>query len=433
MSKKKIISLAVGVIIVAGIAIWAFGGQAKKRKVVYETATVDRANISNSVTATGTIEPVTEVEVGTQVSGIIDRLYADYNSVVTKGQLIAKMDKVTLQSELASQKATYDGAKAEYEYQQKNYERNKGLHEKQLISDTDYEQSLYNYQKAKSAFDSSKASLAKAERNLSYATITSPIDGVVISRDVEEGQTVASGFETPTLFTIAADLTQMQVVADVDEADIGDVEEGQRVSFTVDAYPNDVFEGKVTQIRLGATSSSSSTTTTTTVVTYEVVISAHNPDLKLKPRLTANITIYTLDKQGVLSVPAKALRFTPAVPLVGSNAVVKDCEGEHKVWTREGDTFTAHPVSIGISNGIVTEITGGINEGTQIVSDAVISTGAETAVAEGQGDGERSPFMPGPPGNNKKRIVNNQRSAGARFPFGMQVIFHLFNETIPKQ
>lgn len=403
MSKKKIISLAVGVIIVAGIAIWAFGGQAKKRKVVYETATVDRANISNSVTATGTIEPVTEVEVGTQVSGIIDKLYADYNSVVTKGQLIAEMDKVTLQSELASQKATYDGAKAEYEYQQKNYERNKGLHEKQLISDTDYEQSLYNYQKAKSAFDSSKASLAKAERNLSYATITSPIDGVVISRDVEEGQTVASGFETPTLFTIAADLTQMQVVADVDEADIGDVEEGQRVSFTVDAYPNDVFEGKVTQIRLGATSSSSSTTTTTTVVTYEVVISAHNPDLKLKPRLTANITIYTLDKQGVLSVPAKALRFTPAVPLVGSNAVVKDCEGEHKVWTREGDTFTAHPVSIGISNGIVTEITGGINEGTQIVSDAVISTGAETTIAEGQGDGERSPFMPGPPGNNKKK------------------------------
>ena len=371
--------------------------------MVYETATVDRANISNSVTATGTIEPVTEVDVGTQVSGIIDRLYADYNSVVTKGQLIAEMDKVTLQSELASQKATYDGAKAEYEYQQKNYERNKGLHEKQLISDTDYEQSLYNYQKAKSAFDSSKASLAKAERNLSYATITSPIDGVVISRDVEEGQTVASGFETPTLFTIAADLTQMQVVADVDEADIGDVEEGQRVSFTVDAYPNDVFEGKVTQIRLGATSSSSSTTTTTTVVTYEVVISAHNPDLKLKPRLTANITIYTLDKQGVLSVPAKALRFTPAVPLVGSNAVVKDCEGEHKVWTREGDTFTAHPVSIGISNGIVTEITGGIDEGTQIVSDAVISTGAETAVAEGQGDGERSPFMPGPPGNNKKK------------------------------
>lgn len=404
MSKKKIIIVAAGVVIATGIAIWALGGEAKNRKVVYETVTVGHADISNSVTATGTIEPVTEVEVGTQVSGIIDKLYADYNSVVTKGQLIAEMDKVTLQSELASQKATYDGAKAEYEYQQKNYERNKGLHEKQLISDTDYEQSLYNYQKAKSAFDSSKASLAKAERNLSYATITSPIDGVVISRDVEEGQTVASGFETPTLFTIAADLTQMQVVADVDEADIGDVEEGQRVSFTVDAYPNDVFEGKVTQIRLGATSSSSSTTTTTTVVTYEVVISAHNPDLKLKPRLTANITIYTLDKQGVLSVPAKALRFTPAIPLVGQDAVVRDCEGEHKVWTKEGNTFTAHPVSIGISNGIMTEITGGVSEGTQIIADAVISTGGgQAAMPEGQADGERSPFMPGPPGGNKKK------------------------------
>ena len=403
MKTKKIILIAVVVVVVVGAGIWLFAGSPAKHKVTYATATVSKGDISNSVTATGTIEPVTEVEVGTQVSGIIDKIYVDYNSEVTKGQLIAEMDRVTLQSELASQQATYDGAKAEYEYQKKNYERSKGLHEKSLISDTDFEQALYNYQKAKSSYDSSKASLAKAERNLSYATITSPIDGVVISRDVEAGQTVASGFETPTLFTIAADLTQMQVVADVDEADIGDVEEGQRVSFTVDAYPNDVFEGKVTQIRLGATSSSSSTTTTTTVVTYEVVISAHNPDLKLKPRLTANITIYTLDKQGVLSVPAKALRFTPAVPLVGSNAVVKDCEGEHKVWTREGDTFTAHPVSIGISNGIVTEITGGINEGTQIVSDAVISTGAETAVAEGQGDGERSPFMPGPPGNNKKK------------------------------
>lgn len=403
MKTKKIILIAVAVVVVAGAGIWFFAGSPAKHKVTYATANVSKGDISNSVTATGTIEPVTEVEVGTQVSGIIDKIYVDYNSVVTKGQLIAEMDRATLQSELASQQATYDGAKAEYEYQKKNYERSKGLHEKSLISDTDFEQALYNYQKAKSSYDSSKASLAKAERNLAYATITSPIDGVVISRDVEAGQTVASGFETPTLFTIAADLTQMQVVADVDEADIGDVEEGQRVSFTVDAYPNDVFEGKVTQIRLGATSSSSSTTTTTTVVTYEVVISAHNPDLKLKPRLTANITIYTLDKQGVLSVPAKALRFTPAVPLVGSNAVVKDCEGEHKVWTREGDTFTAHPVSIGISNGIVTEITGGIDEGTQIVSDAVISTGAETAVAEGQGDGERSPFMPGPPGNNKKK------------------------------
>lgn len=403
MSKKKIISLAVGVIIVAGIAIWAFGGQAKKRKVVYETATVDRANISNSVTATGTIEPVTEVEVGTQVSGIIDRLYADYNSVVTKGQLIAEMDKVTLQSELASQKATYDGAKAEYEYQQKNYERNKGLHEKQLISDTDYEQSLYNYQKAKSAFDSSKASLAKAERNLSYATITSPIDGVVISRDVEEGQTVASGFETPTLFTIAADLTQMQVVADVDEADIAGIKDSARVTFTVDAYPDDIFEGKVYQIRLGSVNSSSSSSTSTsseTVVTYEVVITADNPDLKLKPRLTANVTIYTDTRDNVITVPNKALRFTPEKQLVG-NKTITDCEGTHKVWTMDANGFTAHPVKIGLSDGSHTEILEGLNEGTPIVTETVLK-GFENNADEMAGS-ERSPFMPGPPGGDKKK------------------------------
>ena len=404
MSKKKIIIIAAGIIIVAGIAVWAFGGQAKKRKVVYETTTVGRADISNSVTATGTIEPVTEVEVGTQVSGIIDKLYADYNSVVTKGQLIAEMDRVTLQSELASQQATYDGAKAEFEYQKKNYERSKGLHDKSLISDTDYEQALYNYQKAKSAFDSSKASLAKAERNLSYATITSPIDGVVISRDVEAGQTVASGFETPTLFTIAADLTQ--VVADVDEADIGGIEEGQRASFTVDAYPNDVFDGVVTQIRLGdASSSSSASSSTSTVVTYEVVISAPNPDLKLKPRLTANVTIFILDKKDVLSVPNRALRFTPEAPLIGKNDIVKDCEGEHKVWTREGTTFTAHPVKIGISNGISTEIISGVTEGTKVITEATIGAmpGESMDGEPGQGNGERSPFMPGPPGNNKKK------------------------------
>jgi HlyD family secretion protein len=274
MNKKRIILIAVAAVIIVGGGVWLFGGAKAKHKVTYATATIHKGEISESVTATGTIEPVTEVEVGTQVSGIIDKIHVDYNSVVTKGQLIAEMDRVTLQSELASQRAAYNGAKAEYEYQKKLYERNKTLNEKQLIAATDYEQSVYNYEKAKSNYESSQASLAKAERNLSYATITSPIDGVVISRDVEAGQTVASGFETPTLFTIAADLTQMQVVADVDEADIGGVEEGQRATFTVDAYPNDVFEGVVTQIRLGdASSSSTSSTSTSTVVTYEVVCS----------------------------------------------------------------------------------------------------------------------------------------------------------------
>ena len=406
MKSKKIIIATVSTIVAIAILWFCFGGESKSANYIIETAQAVRGDVSEAVTATGTIEPVTQVEVGTQVSGIIDKLYADYNSMVTKGQLIAEMDKVTLQSELTSQQATYDGAKAEYEYQKKNYERSKGLHEKSLISDTDFEQALYNYQKAKSSYDSSKASLAKAERNLAYATITSPIDGVVISRDVEAGQTVASGFETPTLFTIAADLTKMQVVADVDEADIGGIEEGQRASFTVDAYPNDTFEGVVTQIRLGDASSTSSTSSSTsTVVTYEVVISAHNPDLKLKPRLTANITIYILDKKDVLSVPNKALRFTPEEPLIGKNDIVKDCESEHKVWTREGTTFTAHPVEIGITNGISTEIISGVTEGTRVVTEATIGgiPGESMEAPTGQEGGERSPFMPGPPGSKKKK------------------------------
>ena len=344
------------------------------------------------VTATGTIEPVTEVEVGTQVSGIIAKLYADYNSTVKEGQIIAEMDKVTLESDLASARATYDGNKAEYVYQEKNYQRSKGLHDKNLISDTEYEQAEYNYAMARSAFENSEAALAKAERNLSYATIASPIDGIVIDRAVEEGQTVAAGFETPTLFTIAADLTKMQVVADVDEADIGGVKEGQRVSFTVDAYPDDVFEGRVIQIRLGSSSSGSSVTGTTTesVVTYEVVIAADNPDLKLLPRLTANLSIYTREAHDVLYVPSRALRFDPRA-MAGKNDRINDCEGAAKVWTKEGSVFTAHPVTTGISDGISTEITGGIDEGMEIIA------GASFAGLESLAKKSGSPFMPGPP------------------------------------
>ena len=313
MDKKKLIMGGVAVILIAG-GVFLFTGKSSKGGIKLETAKVGRSTITNTVTATGTVEPVTEVEVGTQVSGIIDKLYADYNDVVKAGQLIAEMDKINLQAELRSAEAQLASSKTEFEYQQKNYVRSKVLHEKQLISDTDYETATYNYEKARAAYDQSQASMVKVNRNLEYATITSPIDGVVINRAVEEGQTVAAGFETPTLFTIAADLTKMQVIADVDEADIGNVEEGQRVSFTVDAYPNDQFEGVVRQIRLGdseSTSSASSSTSSSTVVTYEVVITADNPDLKLKPRLTANITIYTLERANILTLPNKALRFIP--------------------------------------------------------------------------------------------------------------------------
>lgn len=405
MKKKKVIICAASIIVLAGIGLWIFGGKKSSQTISFSTSAVQKGTISNSITATGTIEPVTEVEVGTQVSGIIDKIYVDYNSVVKAGQVIAEMDRVTLISDLESAQATFDGAEAEYVYQEKLYERNKTLHSKQLISDTEFEQYEYNYRRAKSTYDQTKAALAKAQRNLSYTIITSPINGVVTSREVEEGQTVASGFETPTLFTIAADLTKMQVVADVDEADIAGVKDGAKVTFTVDAYPDDVFEGKVEQIRLGSTNSSSSSTSTTseTVVTYEVVISADNPDLKLKPRLTANVTIFTDTRENVLIVPNKALRFTPDKKLAGGKTI-NDCNAQKKVWTMDATSFTAHPVKTGMSDGSNTEIISGINEGTEIVTETIVKSDMpEMNMPEEAG--ERSPFMPGPPGNNK----NNKR------------------------
>lgn len=218
---KKRIILITAVVIVAAVAVAVATGSSDKGSVTLETARVEHIAISNSVTATGTVEPVTEVDVGTQVSGIIDKLYVDYNDRVVAGQLIAEMDKVTLQAELESSQAELASCKTEYEYQTKNYARVKTLYEKELVSDAEYDEALYNYERALNAYRQAQAAIVKVKRNLAYATITSPIDGVVISRAVEEGQTVAAGFETPTLFTIANDLTRMRVIADVDEADIG--------------------------------------------------------------------------------------------------------------------------------------------------------------------------------------------------------------------
>lgn len=402
MNKKLITGIAIVAVVAGGI--WVFTGKTAKGGIRLETAKVSRSSITNTVTATGTVEPVTEVEVGTQVSGIIDRLYADYNDVVKAGQLIAEMDKVNLKAELASAQAQLASSKSEYEYQQKNYARNKVLHEKRLISDSDYETATYNYEKAKAAYEQNQASMVKVNRNLEYATITSPIDGVVINRAVEEGQTVAAGFETPTLFTIAADLTKMQVIADVDEADIGNVHEGQRVSFNVDAYPNDVFEGRVMQVRLGDSESSSSASATSTVVTYEVVISADNPDLKLKPRLTANVTIYTLERENVLTVPTKSLRFIPEEELLmgtGLTAAGNAPEapaGKRIIWMKEGTQLHPKVIGVGSTSGSMIEVTDGVSEGEEIAVD-LISNGpapvAETA--------EKSPFMPGPPGGKKSK------------------------------
>ena len=407
MDKKKIgAGIGIAIIVAGGLLLFGKGGT--KEKIQLETAHVSRSSITNTVTATGTVEPVTEVEVGTQVSGIIDKLYADYNDVVKAGQLIAEMDRVNLKAELASAQAQLASSKTEYEYQQKNYARSKVLYEKKLISDTDYETATYQYEKAKAAYDQSQASMVKVRRNLEYATITSPIDGVVINRAVEEGQTVAAGFETPTLFTIAADLTKMQVIADVDEADIGMVADGQRVTFTVDAYPDDVFEGVVKQIRLGdssESSSSSASTSSSTVVTYEVVVTADNPDLKLKPRLTANITIYTMERDQVLTIPNKALRFIPdPTMLEGTGVTISDpsataTAGQRLVWVKKGQELHPKSVTIGSNNNTDTEIVSGLNEGEEIAVD-LISIAPNAAAAQG---GERSPFMPGPPGSKKNK------------------------------
>lgn len=393
MNKKKTLVI-VAVAAIAALAVWLLSGGKKEEKITFDTATVAPANIMNSITATGTIEPVTSVTVGTQVSGIVSKLFVDYNSVVKKGQVIAELDKTNLMSQLNTAKTQLATAQSQLNYQTANYKRYKTLFEKGLVAADDFDNAKLSYTQAKEQVASAKEEVQRAQTNLGYATITSPIDGVVLSKSVEEGQTVAASFSTPELFTIAQDLTNMQVVADVDEADIGDVKEGERVTFTVDAYPDDTFEGEVKQVRQEAT-------TTNNVVTYEVVISAPNADLKLKPGLTANVTIYTAERKGVLSVPSKALRFTPQKETVGKMKIVDVANAKNKVWTIEGNSIVAHKVNIGMTDGTNTQIVGGIAEGTKVVTGLNVMGGEEEKPMEAQG--ESSPFAPGPPGKNKKK------------------------------
>ncbi len=390
MKKISKIWIIVAAMLVVAIGSWIFSGGKKNKEIQFETEKITRANLQNSVTATGTIEPVTSVTVGTQVSGIVSKLYVDYNSKVTKGQVIAELDRTNLTSELNTAKANLSSAQSSLNYEKANHQRYETLYKKGLVSADEYENARLSYEKAVQQVKTAQESVKKAETNLNYATITSPIDGVVLSKAVEEGQTVAASFSTPELFTIAQDLTNMRVIANVDEADIGDVKEGERVSFTVDAFPNDVFEGQVTQVRQEAT-------TTNNVVTYEVVISAPNEQLKLKPGLTANVTIYTAEKQGVLSVSTKALRFTPTPETVGKMKIA-DCKGKNKLWTKQGNTLQAHSVQLGMSDGIHTEILSGLAEGTEIVTTVTELAEEETAAAPQ----EKSPFAPGPPSRKKK-------------------------------
>ncbi|MCM1169474.1 MAG: efflux RND transporter periplasmic adaptor subunit [Bacteroides sp.] len=451
MKRKKVL-IWTGIVIVVAIAAFLIvrksGGNVGR--LAYETQAIGRGDMENSVTATGTVEPMEQVEVGTQVSGIIDKIYVDYNSKVKKGEVIAELDKTVLQAELETARLSVESNRNEYNYQEKNYRRNKQLYDKKLISDSEIETAEYNYRKAKIAYEQSLAQEVKARTNLGYATIYSPIDGIVISKAVEVGQTVASSFSTPTLFTIADDLHRIQVVADVDEADIGQVVEGAEVTFSVDAYPDERFEGKVNQVRMEAV-------TTNNVVTYEVVIHAENPSLKLKPGLTANINIYSMRRQNVLRLPVKATRFRPA-----ERPDVKD-RPEPKGRPGQGDTMHRRPpfpkdsamhphrgpkpsdslhrppfphdkrpfmedsaagdmklvfvmgrdegsdepvlqprkVRVGVSDRIYYEVLDGLHEGEQVC----VGMGSADGKAMEMGSTQRSPFMPGPPGrgNNRKK------------------------------
>ena len=409
---KKMINMGLGAVL--AIALFACG---KKQQVTLETATAARGEIVETVTATGTLESVTQVDVGTQVTGIVSKLFADYNSIVKEGQVIAEIDKTTLESELKSANANMESAKQTYEYCKRNYERDKALHEKQLISDYEFETTKKDYLVAKASYEKSQSDRVKAARNLSYAEIYSPIDGIVMSREVEVGQTVVSNMSVANLFVIA-DLDNMRVVADVDEADIGSVKVGQNASFTVDAYPNDVFAGKVTQVRINPT-------TTSNVVTYEVLISTENPEHKLIPGLTANITINTKELKDVVTVPVKTLKFQPqdfegaeglpiaeAMPQPRAGADMpkegdtpKDpvipTEDMHRLlWVVSDGRLVPTEVEIGLDNGVSIAVLNGLKEGDVVALQYV--TAAEATPA-GAPQGGESPFMPKRPGSDKNK------------------------------
>jgi len=422
MKNYRILIFTILGLAAAAAVYWIFFNKGNQSVISYETASVVRASISNTVTATGTIEPVKQVEVGTQVSGVIQKIYVDFNSIVKKGQLLAELDKTPLLAQLATAKADLESASSALVYQEANYVRLKVLFDKKAISETDYEMALYQYSNAKANYARSGSEVDRAKTNLGYAAIYSPIDGVVLNRAVDEGQTVAASFNTPTLFTIAQDLTKMQVVANVDEADIGQVQEGQKVKFTVDAYPDDEFEGSVKQVRLLAT-------TTSNVVTYSVVIDAPNPELKLKPGLTASITAYTQEVENVLTIPAKALQFKPdstlisqlargekpeSVPSGGaiaspaisttppSNNGINDAVGSKTdstktIWIKEGEVIRPVQVKCGMTDETTLEIISGLKEGDQVVLSM-----SEITSAEAKTETASSPFMPKRPGSAKK-------------------------------
>ncbi|MDO5971406.1 efflux RND transporter periplasmic adaptor subunit [Flavivirga aquimarina] len=401
MKTKKNIIISSIVFVILAIVGYSFLKGIDAVIIEAKTVSAKKANVTTMVTATGTIEPITQVEVGTQVSGVVEKIYVDYNSVVKEGQLIAELDKTNLNASKIQAQAAYDNAVNQRNYTQTIYERQKTLYDNQVISKSDFDDATYNYQIAKGTVTQRYSDLQQARTNLGYANIYSPINGVVLSRDIDEGQTVAASLSTPTLFTIAQDLKEMQVEADVDEADIGQVKEGQRVEFTVDAYIGETFNGIVTQVRLDPT-------VTSNVVTYTVVIKADNSNLKLKPGLTATISIYTLELNDVLTAEAKAINFKPEEETLSTYNLQHELSENTSQISKDQSTLWVlgnngaiipKTVTLGASDGVNVQIMSGLNEGEKLVYSLKGVSKSETNT----GGTNESPFMPQRPGANKKK------------------------------
>lgn len=402
-------------IALAGVGVWYWKFRKVEAPVVLETEKPFYGHIANSVTATGTIQPVDTVSVGTQVSGTISKVYVDFNATVKKGQLLAELDKVLLQAQVDQARAGVDQAQSTLTYQKSNYERQKQLVDIGAVSKAEYEIALNQYEVAKNNVASVASQLRAAQRNLSFASIYSPIDGTVLTRNVNVGQTVAASLNTPTLFVIARDLKRMQVQAAVDEADIGNVKNNQRVTFTVDAFPDEVFEGSVNEVRLRPSVSNN-------VVTYVTIVDAPNSDLKLKPGMTASITVFTREVENAMLVSAKATKFRPDSSLLknytierggnrqgrreGPGRIGSDAAGEVRrsgrdsargdnteramVWVKKDSTLTRRMIITGLSDGTNVQVISGLS------ADDVVVTGMQQsgAVSTGANNETRSPFMP---------------------------------------
>ena len=412
MKKKNMIILFSLVLVLAGVMIRFFIKNGSNQKVVIETVKASTGTIQNTVTATGTIEPTERVEVGTQVSGVVQRIYVDYNSTVKKGQLIAELDKTLLKSQLSQSQVMLQAARNDVAFQKKNYDRITALYEKGMVSQEDMDKALYSYQQAVTAEEKAKADLERARSNLGYASIYSPINGIILSRAVDEGQTVAASLNAPTLFTIARDLTKMEVRANVDEADIGQVQQGQRATFTVDAYPQKTFEGRVSQVRLEPQVVSN-------VVTYTITIDAENPEQQLLPGMTASITIYTREAENVVTIPSKAIRFKPDWDMMRDYMKQHGISGEKhssggggreewpgmtgqrpempkdkaRIWIKQGQRLKPVRITTGLSDGSLTEVIEGLDEGTEV---AIAMERKSKNINNGSDDSSQrnNPFMP---------------------------------------